>query len=289
MNEQENNDIFEEEVNDVNASTVIDPPMPVEYSAETVEEEEAPLFCVKCGAKLESGQRFCPSCGQKMGEKLEISNNSISSKRRISLIAAVIIIAIVAIVAVVLVRGKQAKEITLNRSSVTVKVGESTNLSFTINPEDTKDKTVTWSVSNETIATVNDGKITGKNEGDCVITVSTKNGKTDTCEITVEPAGPDFNALYNEYCESSFARVASDGSYLYIDTNPSDEDDNMDYAAYLAILKVNEDLALPESVNNSMNQTRSMDGIQSASGEGFEVSWTYHPNKGLEVTYSLIK
>ena len=187
----------------------------------------------------------------------------------------------------VFVRGKQAKEITLNKSSMTVKAGESADLSFTINPEDTKDKTVSWSTSNESIATVNGGKVTGKNEGDCVITVSTKNGKTDTCEITVEKAGPDLEALYNEYCESSFAKVASDGSYLYVDTNPSDEDDKLDYAAYLAIKELNEALGLPESVNNKMDKTRSMDGIQTESGDGFEVSWTYHPNKGMEVTYSL--
>ena len=74
---------------------------------------------------------------------------------------------------------------------------------------------------------------------------------------------------------------------MYVDTNPSDEDDKLDYAAYLAIKELNEALGLPESVNNKMDKTRSMDGIQTESGDGFEVSWTYHPNKGMEVTYSL--
>lgn len=253
------------------------------------EQENKQAFCVKCGAKIESGQKFCSTCGHKVGEKLEVPKKENSPKKLIFILGAVAVFVVIAIIAVVFARGKQAKEITLNKSSITVKVGESVDLLFTINPEDTKDKTVTWSTSNEVIAVVNDGEITGKNEGDCVITVSTKNGKTDTCEVIVEKAGPDLEALYNEYCESSFAKVASDGSYLFIDTNPLDVKDELDYNAYLAIMEINETLGLPESVNNKMNQTRSIDGMQTASGDGFEVSWTYHPDKGMEVTYSLIR
>ena len=287
MNERGNNDNFEMGTDEAGIGEIA---APFENEEPVVEEnvsEEKPVFCVKCGAKLEYGQKFCPSCGQKVGEKLEKPEKVGTSKKVKPVFGAIVAVVIIAIVGFVFVRGKQAKEITLNKSSMTVKAGESADLSFTINPEDTKDKTVSWSTSNESIATVNGGKVTGKNEGDCVITVSTKNGKTDTCEITVEKAGPDLEALYNEYCESSFAKVASDCSYLYVDTNPSDEDDKLDYAAYLAIKELNEALGLPESVNNKMDKTRSMDGIQTESGDGFEVSWTYHPNKGMEVTYSL--
>lgn len=277
MNEQKYNDIIEEDTESVNATETVETPL----------NEEKPVFCVKCGANIENGQLFCPSCGHRVGEKLEDGKKKGSLKKIILIALAVVAAAVIAVAAFVLLRGKQAKEIMLNKSSITVKVDESANLLFTISPEDAKDKTVSWSTSNEAVATVNDGKITGKSEGDCVITVSTKNGKTDTCGVTVEKARPDLKALYDEYCKFSFARVAEDGSYLFVDTNPSDEDEEMDYAAYLAILEINESLGLPESVNNKMEKTRSMDGIQTASGEGFEVSWTYHPDNGLEVTYSL--
>ena len=259
-------------------------------------ETEAPVFCVKCGAKIEKDQAFCPSCGHKVGEKLNTSSQGTggitgllnSSKNNIGLIAGIIAVAIIlTVVLIVAVIGKQAQGITLNKSSITVKVGETSELSFVINPEDTKNKTVTWSSSNESIATVVSGKITGKNEGDCIITVSTKNGKTDTCEIVVIPAGPDFNSLYDTFCKSSFAKVASDGTYLYVDTNMYDKDDEFDYEAYMAIQNINEELGLPESVNKRMDETRSMDGIQTYEGDGFEISWTYHPDKGMEVTYSL--
>lgn len=99
--------------------------------------------------------------------------------------------------------------------------------------------------------------------------------------------GPDLQAIYDEYCSTSFASVALDGSYLSVDTNPSDLDDHTNYEAYNAIKKINEALGFPESVLYKMNQTRSLDGIQTYSNTNLEVSWTYHPNRGLEVNYSL--
>ena len=203
-----------------------------EQSVEKVPEVETEkVFCVKCGAEIAPGNAFCPKCGHKVGEKLVADNYSTQTntipqpkapKKKLIVIIVGALIAIGAIVAVILIaRGVQAKDITLNKKDVSVKVGETVSLSYTINPSDTKDKTVTWTTSNESIAQVNGGTITGVNEGECTITVSTKNGKTDNCTITVLPAGPDLRALYNEYCTSTFASVANDGSYLSIDTNPS--------------------------------------------------------------------
>ena len=50
--------------------------------------------------------------------------------------------------------------------------------------------------------------------------------------------GPDLQAIYDEYCSTSFASVALDGSYLSVDTNPSDLDDHTNYEAYNAIKKL---------------------------------------------------
>lgn len=256
---------------------------------ETLETVPEKTFCAKCGAELGEGQAFCPKCGHQVGAKLTQTNNRKTALNRKTLFAIIgAIIAVVAIVGIILaVRGKQANSVTLNKDSITLKVDETQSLTFTIDPADTKDKTVTWSSSNESIAKVNNGIITGINEGDCTITITTKNGKTDTCTVVVTPAGPDLQAIYNEYCTSTFADIASDGSYLSVDTNPSDKDDYTSYEAYLAIMSINEALGLPESVLNRMNQTRSMDGIQSYSNDDLEITWTYHPDRGLEVNYSL--
>ena len=199
----------------------------VKATEELTETAPEKMFCVKCSAELSEGQAFCPKCGHQVGAKLK-SN----PKRKILFAAIGVVAAIIAVVVgIIVLRGKQATSVTLNKDSITIKVGETQSLTFTIDPSDTKDQTVTWSSSNESIARVNNGVVSGVNEGDCTITITTKNGKTDTCSVIVIPAGPDLQAIYDEYCTSSFAEIASDGSYLSVDTNPFDKDDYMDYEA----------------------------------------------------------
>lgn len=249
-------------------------------------------FCVNCGAEIQDGAAFCPRCGQKVGEKISLPVPAQTYRKAPGINKAVIggiagvVVLIAAVVIFFAVRGVQAKDVTLSKKELSVKVGETATLSFTIDPGNTKDKSVTWSSSNGSIAQVTDGTVTGVNEGDCTITVTTKNGKSDLCEVTVVSAGPDLQGIYNEYCTASFAEVASDGSYLTVDTNPFDIDDHTDYEAYQAIVSINEALGLPESVLNRMVQTRSMDGIQSYSTDDLDITWTYHPDRGLEVNYS---
>ena len=99
----------------------------------------------------------------------------------------------------------------------------------------------------------------------------------------------NFNKLYEEYCSSVWATVGSDGSYLSVDTNPFDrDDDGLAYpAAYEAIKKINKALGLPESLIEEMGTTTALQGRQSETfdKQGVTVSWKYHPDNGLEVTY----
>ena len=87
--------------------------------------------------------------------------------------------------------------------------------------------------------------------------------------------------------------MGSDGSYLYIDTNPQDKDDSgLAYPeAAEAIKNINDALGIPESVINEMGQTTFIDGKQTETFEKQKVSisWRYHPDKGLEVTYTKLK
>lgn len=69
-------------------------------------------------------------------------------------------------------------------STANVKEGLSTTISATLTPSNTTDK-VTWSSSDESVATVSGGVITGVEEGTAVIT-ATCNGLTATCTVTVE-------------------------------------------------------------------------------------------------------
>lgn len=103
----------------------------------------------------------------------------------------------------------------------------------------------------------------------------------------------DFEEIYNNYCTSTWAEVGDDGSYLFLDTNPYDwDDDGLAYIdAYYAVEKINKELGLPSSLIKEMEETTGLDGKQTRTYEdlGIEVSWKYHPDKGLEVTYSKIK
>lgn len=75
--------------------------------------------------------------------------------------------------------------IKLNKSSSSLLVGETETLKTTITPADASNKNVTWSSSDETVATVSStGKITAKSIGTAIITASV-DGYSATCKVTV--------------------------------------------------------------------------------------------------------
>lgn len=80
-----------------------------------------------------------------------------------------------------------ASKVTLNKKSATLGVGKTLTVKATVSPSNTNNKSITWSTSNNKVATVNkNGKITAKKKGTATITATTKNGKKATCKITVK-------------------------------------------------------------------------------------------------------
>ena len=79
----------------------------------------------------------------------------------------------------------------LDKSTLTVKVGETSQLNATILPADADTKTVTWSSADITTAAVdNNGNVVGIKIGSTTITVTTTDGlKTATCNVSVIQAG----------------------------------------------------------------------------------------------------
>ena len=78
------------------------------------------------------------------------------------------------------------EEVTLPKTQ-TIKLGTTLNLNLNFKPSNATNKIVTWSSSNENIATVdNSGKVTPKKTGSTIITVVSEDGnKKANCTITV--------------------------------------------------------------------------------------------------------
>jgi uncharacterized protein YjdB len=78
--------------------------------------------------------------------------------------------------------------VTLDKTTSTLKVGNNLILNATVSPTNADTKTVSWSSSNNNVATVDtNGKVTAVGVGNATITVKTTDGnKISTCAITVE-------------------------------------------------------------------------------------------------------
>ena len=89
---------------------------------------------------------------------------------------------------------EKVSSISLNKTSASLAIGGTIELSVSnVSPSDAVDKTVTWSSSNTSVATVNatTGVVTAVAEGTATITATANDGsgKTATCSVTVYPAG----------------------------------------------------------------------------------------------------
>ena len=84
--------------------------------------------------------------------------------------------------------------ISLDKTEVTITEGGTETLTATVSPENATDKTVTWTSSDETVATVADGVVTAVAAGTATITATTVDGEyTAGCAVTVESAAPVSN------------------------------------------------------------------------------------------------
>lgn len=79
------------------------------------------------------------------------------------------------------------ESISLNYTETTIEIGATKTLVVSFNPVYATDKSITWTSSNGTVASVDGGVVTANTVGTATITAETSNGKTATCAVTVEP------------------------------------------------------------------------------------------------------
>ena len=83
-----------------------------------------------------------------------------------------------------------ATGVTLDKAALKLYEGDAAKLTAMVKPEDTTDKTIVWTSSDKTIATVKDGAVTAVKTGTATITAACGEAKA-TCAVTVKaPVAP---------------------------------------------------------------------------------------------------
>ena len=114
------------------------------------------------------------------------------------------------------------KEVSIDPSELTLRVGDVATLTATLTPEDAVDKTVEWGTTNPEVATVSDGVVTAIAKGTAQIWVkATAVGLADTCYVTVLGAMDQTTVTYNAVKDPT---LLTDGAKVFFGTSKEGED-----------------------------------------------------------------
>ena len=149
--------------------------------------------------------------------------------------------------------------ISLNKTSETLKIGDSLSLTATVTPSNATNKNVTWSSSNSSIASVVNGVVTANQVGTATIIATTEDGGF-VAQCTVIVMGEKTIVGYKWYSESLRHKVMySDGSYDMEDCAPVDcvcgrqYDDTPDPIASADVIISNREACPGETVTVDVN------------------------------------
>lgn len=114
-----------------------------------------------------------------------------------------------------------ATGVTLDKTLASVKQGKTITLTATVAPADAVNKNVTWSSNNASVATVNNGVVTGVATGNAKITVTTEDGShTASCTVTVTTSLPPLLI-------SDFENTDDISEIIYPNVNESDRKEHI--------------------------------------------------------------
>ncbi len=114
--------------------------------------------------------------------------------------------------------------IALNKTTLKITEGDSETLTVTYTPADADDRNVTWTSSDDNVATVDvNGKVTAVAEGTAIITATSENGKTAQCAVIVSrKPNPVTSIALNK---ASLQITEGDSETLTVTYTPADADD----------------------------------------------------------------
>ncbi|GIF70861.1 hypothetical protein Asi02nite_03790 [Asanoa siamensis] len=100
-----------------------------------------------------------------------------------------------------------------------------------------------------------------------------------------EPESPPADLLQRtqQVCDESSTgtRVEDGGATLHVDNAGEKDRDGVSLTGLECIL---EEARVPENIKQRMFSTRTSDGKRDGAWPGFQASWTYDPDKGLDLT-----
>ena len=112
-------------------------------------------------------------------------------------------------------------DVVLTPSTLTLTEGDSETLTATVKPDNATNRNVTWASSDNTVATVEDGKVTAVKAGEAKITVTTEDGgKTASCSVTVKAKSYDVTGV--SLNASSMTILVGNSETLIVKISPDD-------------------------------------------------------------------
>lgn len=108
--------------------------------------------------------------------------------------------------------------VTLDKSTLSMQVGDSQKLTSTVRPSTATNQSVKWLASNDNI-TVSNGTVTAKSTGRAVVTVQTDDGGyTATCDVTIQKKVPEIVPVTGVELNKSQMTLEVDSSVTLIAT-----------------------------------------------------------------------
>lgn len=114
--------------------------------------------------------------------------------------------------AVVTVEAKTIKvtSVAVSPTSLNLEVGQTGTLTATVKPDNATNKTVTWTTSNDKVATVVNGVVTAVGKGTATITAAA-DGKTAACTVTVKVPACNHSEDKLNHVDGKAATCTEDG------------------------------------------------------------------------------
>ena len=85
-------------------------------------------------------------------------------------------------------------------------------------------------------------------------------------------------------CFSHYTSLSSDGLSLTVDGQGE-----YDFVSWYDIKTICEELSLPDSLITEMESTNALMGRQTERYDEYEISWSYHPDNGIDAVFKVIK